>query len=304
VRSTLLLFAAVALLWGMPYLFIRVAVEDLSPFVVAWARVALAALVLVPLAGPARVLALLRARPRALLAFAAVQFAAPFALIAAGEEHVSSSLTGLLVAAEPLLVAALAPWLDPSQRPGRAQLAGLAVGLGGVAVLVGGGGEGGLAGAAAILLATALYAASALALGRVAPGAPPLRLVAAALPVSALLLAPAALATAPARAPGADTLAALAALALLCTALAFPLWFALIARAGAARAALITYVSPVVALVLGAAVLDEPVGPEMLAGLVLVLAGCRLAAAPQAPSAVRKCPPAARTAKVTSGSWS
>jgi drug/metabolite transporter (DMT)-like permease len=191
------------------------------------------------------------------------------------------------VASEPLLVAALAARMDPSQRPSSAQLAGLLLGLAGVAALLGvdvGTAPAQLAGSVAILAAVACYAAAALSLRRLPTDVDATALVTASMSLAAVLLLPLGVLTAPPSAPGPAVLAALAALAVVCTALAFPIWFTLIRRVGAARASLITYVNPAIAVALGVVVLNEPITPATLVGFGLILGGCwlstRAAAAP------------------------
>jgi len=219
------------------------------------------------------------------LVLAALQFALPFALIAWAAQHLASSLVGFLIATEPLLVAALAGTLDARERGDPRSGAGMLAGLAGVGLLLGLDVEGTaseLLAAAAVLLATACYAAAGLLLGRLGEGAERRDLLPAALRVAAVLLLPAAAPALPGALPGLDTTASLLALGALCTALAFPVWFALIDRAGARQAALVTYVNPVVALALGAAVLGEPVTGTALAGLALILTGTWLGTRPGA----------------------
>jgi drug/metabolite transporter (DMT)-like permease len=276
-RRSFLLFIAVGVLFGAPYLLTKVAVAEVAPIAVALARTAIAAVVLTLVVGPRRVLRAVRARPRAVAALGALQFAVPFALVAWAAQHLDSSLVGVLIATEPLLVALLAVVLDARERADARGAAGMLVGLAGVGLLLGvdvDGTAAGLVAAAAVLLAAGCYSAAALLLPRLAgAGTDRLGLLTAALWATAVALLPWTLADPPARVPGPDAVAGLVALGILCTAVAFPLWFALIARAGAARAALVTYVNPVVALALGAAVLAEPVTPTALGGLALILAG-------------------------------
>src|SRR5689334_18251218 len=129
------LFGAASVIWGVPYLFIKLAVEDLSPGFVAWARVAMAALILLPIAWRSGAL---RGLPlRWLAAFAFFEITLPFPLIAFGEQRVSSSLAAILIAAVPLVVAALSLRFDPGEQPTRTRLVGMLIGLGGVMALVG-----------------------------------------------------------------------------------------------------------------------------------------------------------------------
>ena len=269
------LFAAISVIWGMPYLFIKIAVDDgLTPGFVAWSRVALAALVLLPLAWRAGAL---RGLPlRWLTLFAVVEIAVPFPLIGFGEQRISSSLAAILIATLPLAVAFLALRFDHAERPTPVRLAGMLIGLGGVAALVGidiGGRGSELAGAGAVLLATLGYAAGPLIVKRKLADADPLGPVTAAMAIASVMLLPFGIGDFPAQAPPGEALISLAVLGLVCSALAFLVFFRLIAEIGPARATVITYVNPIVALALGVAVLGEEVTAGVVAGLLLILAG-------------------------------
>jgi drug/metabolite transporter (DMT)-like permease len=274
------LFAAVSILWGLPYLFIKVAVEELSPAFVTWGRVTIGAAVLLPLAWRSGALSGLRAHRVPLVAFAALEIAVPFAAIAWGERHVTSSVAAILIASLPLVVALLALRFARGERAHGLRLAGLIVGLAGVAMLVGidiGGRSRELLGAALVLFATVCYAASALVVNRRLADLDPIGAVAVALVLSSLMLAIPAALSAPAAMPSAEISASVVALGLACTALALVLYFALIADVGPGRATVITYINPIVAVALGVIVLGESVGPAAIAGLVLILAGAWLA---------------------------
>jgi drug/metabolite transporter (DMT)-like permease len=272
------LFAAVSVIWGMPYLFIKIGVEELSPGFVAWSRVALAALVLLPLAlktGALRGLPL-----RWLVAFAAVEIAIPFPLIGFGEQRVSSSLAAILIAALPLVVAFMALRFDHAERPTPTRLAGMVIGLGGVAALVGidiGGRGPELVGAGAVLCATLGYAAGPLIVKRHLAGADPLGPVTAAMGIASIMLLPFGIGDFPSEVPSTDVVASVIVLGLVCSALAFLVFFRLIAEVGPSRATVITYVNPIVALALGVAILGEDVTAGAIAGLLLILAGSWLA---------------------------
>jgi drug/metabolite transporter (DMT)-like permease len=270
-------FAAVSTLWGIPYLFIKVAVEDgVPPAFLAWARVTLGAVVLLALAWRAGKLTSLRGRWRWLALFAAVEIAIPWPLIAAGEQEVSSSLTAILIAAAPLFMALLAIRFDSEERATGTRLAGLVLGLAGVVVLMGidvGGRSSELLGAGAILFAALCYAIGSMMLKSRLGGLDSRATMGASLGIAALLLTPAALIAPPESAPSGDALLAIFVLGLFCTAAALVFYGVLVAEAGPGRALVITYVSPVVAVALGVAVLDESLGAGAIAGLLLVLAG-------------------------------
>jgi drug/metabolite transporter (DMT)-like permease len=270
------LFAAVSVIWGMPYLFIKIAVDEISPSLVAWSRLTLAALVLLPLAWKLGALRGLGARWRILTAFAAVEMAVPWPLLGFGEIHVSSSFAAILVATVPLFVALLATRFDHSERPTATRFAGMLIGLGGVIALVGidiGGERDELLGALAILVVAFLYAVGPMIVKRRLSDVDPLGPVAASVGIAALLVTPFALADLPDSTPSADTFASIAVLGLVCSALAFLLFFRLIAEVGPGRATVITYINPVVALALGVAILDESVTTGVVVGLLLILAG-------------------------------
>ena len=274
-----ILFAAASVVWGVPYMFIKIAVDDdLAPGFVAWSRVALAALVLLPIAwrnGALRGLPL-----RWLTAFALFEISIPFPLIAFGEQRVASSLAAILIAAVPLVVAFLALRFDRAEQPTRTRFIGMLVGLGGVVALVGidiGGHGSELVGAAAVLTATIGYAIGPLIVKRHLSGGDPLGPVAGALGIASIMLLPFAIGGFPARTPSGEAIASVAVLGLICTALAFLIFFRLIAEIGPSRATIITYVNPVVALSLGVAILGEEVTTGAVAGLLMILAGSWLA---------------------------
>ena len=286
-RRGLLLFAAVSIVWGTPYLFIKVAVDDgVSPAFLSFFRVALAALVLLPIAWRRGALRGLGQRWRAILAFAVFEIVLPFPLIAFGEKEVSSSLAAILIAALPLTIALLAIRVDQEERVHGARLGGLFVGLAGVVVLLGvdvSGSSAELLGALAILGATVGYAIGPLIIKRSLSDRDALGPMAVSLAFATLLLAPAAAFTAPSEVPSGDTVASMIVLGLLCTAVAFILWFSLIAEIGPSRASVITYVNPVVAVALGVAILGESVTATAVAGLLLILAGSWLSTGGGAP---------------------
>jgi drug/metabolite transporter (DMT)-like permease len=270
------LFAAVSVIWGMPYLFIKIAVDEISPSLLAWSRLALAAAVLLPVAWKLGALRGLRERWRILTLFAAVEMAVPWPLLGFGEVHISSSLAAILVATVPLFVALLAMRFDHSERPTVTRLVGMLIGLAGVVALVGidiGGAGDELLGALAILVVAFLYAIGPMIVKRRLSDVDPLGPVAASLGIAALLVTPFALAGLPDEVPSADTFASIAVLGLLCSALAFLLFFRLIAEIGPGRATVITYINPVVALALGVAILDESITTGVVVGLLLILAG-------------------------------
>jgi drug/metabolite transporter (DMT)-like permease len=282
-----LAFAALGILWGLPYLFIKLAVRELSPFDVAWGRVTLAALVLLPIAWRRGALRELAAHKAAVLAFALVEFAIPFATISAGERWIPSSVTAILIATVPLIIALISRFFGVHERLGPVRLIGLAVGLSGVVALVGFGGLAGpraWEGVGCVLVATLGYAIGPLIVQRHLHAVDSVGPVAGSLAIASLLLLMPAMLTLPRRIPSALALSSVAVLGLLCTTLSMLLMFYLVKSAGAARAAIVTYINPAVATLLGVALLDERLGLGGVVGFGLILLGCWLATRRSAPA--------------------
>lgn len=279
-RKGWLLFIAMSAIWGIPYFFIKIAVRELDPTVVVFARVGIAALVLLPIAIQRGVLRKLRTRWFVVAALACVQIAAPFLLITYGEQHIASSLTSLLIAADPLLVVLFALRFDPSERANGPRLLGLLIGLIGVVILLGldvGGDAQRLLGAALVLFATACYAACALFIRRpIIAALPSLGVVTVEFITASIVLSPLALTRLPDKLPSPEVIASLLVLGLLCTALGYLLYFALIAEVGASRAVVFTYVNPAVSVLLGVTLLSEPLNAAIIAGFLLIILGCWL----------------------------
>ncbi|BEL02489.1 DMT family transporter [Actinoplanes sichuanensis] len=268
------LFVLCSVLWGLPYFLIKIAIEDLSPVLVVAGRTAIAAAVLIPIALMRGTLRALRGRGRAIALIAAVHIIVPFLLITYGEQHITSSLTGILIAVEPVLIALLLARTEPL-RAGR--VFGLVLGFAGVVVLVGvdlSGDRYGLLGAAMVLAAAVSYAVATILVQRKVADLPPETLTVGTTVTTTVVLAPVALANLPQEPVSARSWGALAVLGVLCTAVALLAFYRLIALAGPNRAGLITYVNPVVAVLLGVALLDEPIGAGTIGGFVLVVAGC------------------------------
>jgi drug/metabolite transporter (DMT)-like permease len=270
-------FASVSVLWGIPYLFIKIAVDDgIPPVFLAWVRVLMAAVVLLGLAWRAGLMHTLRGSLGIVAVYAVVEICIPFPLIAAGEQHVSSSLAAILIAAVPLLVALMALRFDQGERAHGRRLVGLVVGFAGVVALVGldvAGDTDELIGAGAILLAATGYAAGPMILKRHLSHIEPVPMMGAATAAAAVILTPAALLAPPESTPPTEAIGALLVLGLLCTATAFVLFGSLVNDVGPGRATVITYVAPVVAVALGVAVLGERPGAGAVAGLLLIIAG-------------------------------
>jgi drug/metabolite transporter (DMT)-like permease len=288
-----------SLIWGVPYLLIKVAVgHGVPPLTLAWARVTLGAAVLLTLAWRAGTLRTIRGRGRWLLAYAGAEISLPFPLIAAGERHVSSSLTAIVIASVPLIGAVLAMRFDHSERPTPVRAAGLAIGFGGVVALVGidvAGRADELLGTAFILLAAVGYAIGPMLIKLRLAGLDPRATMGASLAIASLLLTPAAALDPPHAVPGLGPLAAVAFLGLVCTAVAFVIYSALISEVGTSRATVITYVNPVVAVTLGVVLLGERPGAGAIAGLLLILAGSWLSTDGRLPPGLARVVAGART---------
>jgi drug/metabolite transporter (DMT)-like permease len=275
-----LAFVALGIIWGVPYFFIKLAVQELSPFVVAWARITLAVLILLPIAWRRDALRPLRSHKSAVVVFGMAEFAVPFVAIAIGERWIDSSLTGILIAAVPLTILLISRFFGIEERLGLWRLLGLGLGLAGVVALLGFGTVTwplGWIGVACVLIATVGYAIGPLIIQRHFRGFDSLGPVAASLLVASLvLLLPAALAM-PHSMPSAVVLSSIAVLGVVCTALAMLLMFYLVGHAGASRASIVTYVNPAVATLLGVWLLQERLGLGGYLGFALVLIGSWLA---------------------------
>lgn len=274
-----MLFIAMSVIWGIPYLMIKVAVEGVSVPVLVFARTAVGAAVLVPLALSSGIPVMIREHWRALLGFSFFEIIAAWFLLSDAERHLTSSMTGLLIAASPIIAAILDRFTGGEQRLGFRRILGLGVGLAGVAVLAGPHLAGGSARPVVeVLMVATCYAIAPLIAARHLSDVRALPMTAACLGFAALVYAAPAAATWPTEMPSVRVLSALAGLAVICTALAFIVFFALIREVGAARALVFTYVNPAVALLAGVVVLGEPLTLWNVAALVLILAGCVLAA--------------------------
>jgi drug/metabolite transporter (DMT)-like permease len=271
---------ALGIIWGLPYFFIKVALQEVSPLILAFSRVLLATLILMPIAWRRGALRSLGGHKTAIIAFGLVEFAIPFSLISLGERWISSSVTGILIAMVPLSVALIQRFFGIREALGAWRIAGLAIGFFGVAALLGTGsisGSLGWAGVGCMLLATICYAVGPLIIQRHLHGLDSIGPLAASLLVaSVVLLIPAALEF-PSSLPSARALVSIAVLGIVCTAIAMLLMFYLVHHAGASRASVITYINPVVATLLGVIVLDEHLGLGGFIAFALILLGSWLA---------------------------
>jgi drug/metabolite transporter (DMT)-like permease len=274
--------------WGASYLFIKVALDDgVAPWAIVSARTALAALVLVPLAAYTGVLGSLRGRFVPIVVLGLVQAAAPLTLIALGEERISSSLTGILVSTAPIFTFLLAFALTGAERASRTSLAGVAIGIVGVGMLLGvdaGGGSEALVGGLFVILAAFGYAVGAWYLKRNLTGVEPVATVAGTQVVAALATLPLGLLHIPESMPSGEAIASIATLGIFCTGIAFVFFHSLVATDGPATASLVGYVAPGFSVFYGVVLLDESFTAVTAAGLVLILGGSWLAAGGQLPA--------------------
>jgi len=280
-RRGWLLFATMSVIWGIPYLLIKIAVAGVPVPVLVLARVAIGAALLLPVALRRRELRTLVPYRRWLAVFALVEIITPWFLLSEAERRLSSSMSGLLIASVPIIGALLARLTGDAERLTAVRWAGLLAGLAGVALLAGPGAAGGDARSIGeVLLVAVCYATGPLIASRKLSAAPPIGMTAVCLGFAAVVYAPAAALTWPGSMPSGKVLGALAGLAVLCTAAAFLFFFALIAEVGPARATVITYLNPAVAVALGVSVLGERFTPAMAGAFALILGGSVLATRP------------------------
>lgn len=278
------LFAAVSVLWGVPYLFVGIALDEgIGPGWIAAGRVLLAALVLAPLIARYSQRSQLAGHWGRLAVLALVQVVIPFSLISRGEEIVSSGTAGVLIATEPIFVLVIGVMLKLRGRPKAVGILGLILGFGGVFVLSSEM-SGAFTGTVLLILAAGSYALGAVLVARWFSQIPPTVVVAGMIILAAPALLVVAVSTEGLPAPTWAGVGALAALGIVSTPLGFLAFFALIAYAGADRAALTAYVAPVVAVLAGMIVLAEPIGPHTLTGAALILVGAWLAARERVPA--------------------
>ena len=277
-RRGLVLFGLMSVIWGIPYLFIRVAVAEITPATLVFARTSIAAVILLPIALARVDLRAVLVRWRWVVAFAAVEIAVPWVMLGSAEQRVSSSLAALLIAGVPLVGTAIALATGGADRVGRASLLGLLIGLIGVLAIVGADVEASDA-TALVQIAVVIvgYAIGPAILARRLGGLPSVGVMALSLGLCALVYLPIAAVQWPSVMPSANVLASIAILAVVCTACAFLVFAALIVEIGPVRATVITYVNPAVAAVLGVLVLNESFSVTMGIGFALVILGSTLA---------------------------
>jgi drug/metabolite transporter (DMT)-like permease len=283
-RRGAVLFAALCLAWGIPYLLIKVAVTEMSPVALVFVRTALGALLLAPFAFRRDAIRPVFRRWRPLIAFTVIEIAVPWLMLSDAEQHLTSSVSGLLVAAVPLVGAVIAILTGNRDRLGPMAAVGMLVGLLGVVALVGLDAHGTRPLAVVEMAGVAIgYAIGPVIMDRWLADVPALGVITSSLGLCALVYLPFAVPVLPDRMPRPTVLLALALLAVVCTAAAFLMMFGLVAEIGPVRATLITYVNPAVAVAAGVLLLGEQLTLATGVGFVLVIAGSVLATWRRAP---------------------
>jgi drug/metabolite transporter (DMT)-like permease len=276
------MLGALALIWGASFMFIKVAVRELDPATLIAGRIALAALTLaavVPASlGTRRTWNELRRYAWPLVVVALLNTAIPFWLLSWGETRVDSGLASIIQAAVPIFMAVFALGFFPSERITGLRLGGVLLGFVGVALLVGAEPGGQILGALAVVGMAVFYAIGGLLAGRFLSETPPLVVAFGTTAIAALVTAGPGIVQAPHSVPGWKVIGSVVVLGVVGTAIAYLLFFALISGAGAARAGLVTYLVPPVALVYGSVFLGESIGAVALVGLALILGGVALGA--------------------------
>jgi drug/metabolite transporter (DMT)-like permease len=266
-------------IWGIPYLLIKVAVKGVGPVDLVFLRVVLGAVLLVPIALTRVQVRPLVSRWRWIVAYTIIEMAIPWVLLSDAELRISSSLSGLLVSTVPLIGVGVGLLTRSGERHGWRRILGLAIGLVGVAVLVGFDiSSSTFQAIAQVLVVAVCYATGPLIITTKLSDLPALGVIAASLLLAAIGYAPAAIVELPHAWPSGDVIAAVITLGVVCTALAFLLFFALIAEVGPVRATVITYVNPAVAVTLGVLLLHEAFTGAIAAGFAMILLGSVLAA--------------------------
>ena len=280
-RRAIILFALMSVIWGIPYLFIRIAVTEITPATMVLWRTLIAAAILLPIALVRTDLRPVLARWRWVVAFAAVEIAIPWVALGSAEQHISSSLAGLLIAGVPLVGVGIALATGGADRFGAVGLLGMLIGIAGVALIVGA--DFGTTDTTALIqmgIVVVGYALGPAILARRLDGLPTVGVMAVSLTLVAIVFVPIGVSQAPSEMPSANVLISVVVLATVCTAAAFLLFGALIDAIGPVRATVITYINPAVAAVLGVLVLSETFTVAMGVGFALVIAGSMLATRP------------------------
>lgn len=283
-RRGFLLFSALGLIWGIPYLFIKIAVVELTPEMLVVLRTAVAALILLPIAATRGAIVPVLRRRKPLLAFTVAEIVLPWYFLNAAEVHLPSSTTGLLLSAVPLAAVAVAFLLGSRDRLTGVNAIGIVLGMLGVAAIVGLDLAGSDLGSVAMLLVVVIgYALGPAILSKWMSDLPGVGVIAVSMALASLITLPVVGVTGgwPTAVPSAPVIVAVLVLGVICSALAFIVMFALIAEIGPIRMTAITYVNPAVAVIAGAIVLSEPITVWTVIGFVAILAGSALVTRPR-----------------------
>lgn len=279
-RKSWSLFIAVGILWGIPYLLIRVAVRDFSPAMVVFSRVLIGALILVPLAFRQKSFGAALRNAKYIFLYAAVEIMGPWFLITKAEVKISSGLAGLLVATVPIWATIYASITGDKTVWHRRRLMGLIVGFVGLVAVVGIeslSGKNSLWAIFSILVAAVGYALAPNMIMKKLPNVSGLAINALAMTMTAVVYAPFAILQWPTGRISTNSLLSVIALGIFPTAMAFVVFFAVLKEMGPARASLVTYLNTAFAVLLGVLILSEPLTLGIILGLPLVLAGSYLA---------------------------
>jgi drug/metabolite transporter (DMT)-like permease len=281
VRRPVVILTLLALIWGASFMLIKIADRELTPATLILGRVGSAALLLAAIAivrlGPRETLTQIRRAWIWLVVVGIVNTAVPFWLLSWGETRIDSGLASIIQGAVPIFNALLAFAFFREERVGGFRFVGLVIGFVGVALLVSAQPNGKLLGALAVVAMALCYAIGTLIAGRYLRGTPPLVVALASCAVSTIAVLPAGVIQAPAGMWHGETIMAILVLGFVGTAIAYLLFFALIQRAGANYATLVTYLVPPIALAYGAIFLGESFGGTAFVALALILAGVALA---------------------------
>lgn len=270
------LFALVGALWGVPYLFMKVAVEELSTPLIVFARVLIGALVLIPLAFYKKTLAPALKYWKYILLYAVLEMVIPWSLITSSQRDLSSGVVALLVATVPIWATFFAHYSGDTTAAHRTRIFGIAIGLLGIALIVGIESLNDVANIFAlfsVLVAAFSYAWAVNMITSKAPDASGVAINGIAMAISTAIFAPFALTNLPKSTPSSDAILATIGLGVLCTAIAFWIFFKVLDEIGPARASLVVYPNTAIAVVLGIILLDEKLTLAIAIGLPLVLVG-------------------------------
>jgi len=275
-RRNWFLFFFVGFIWGIPYLLIKVAVEDLSPPVIVFARVAIGAAILIPIAMKRGSLMPAIKAWKYVIPYAIGEMVGPWFLITAAEQNMTSGLTGLLVATVPIWTTIIASMHGDKTVWQAKRLLGIFVGFVGIVLVVGiesFSGRQSIVAIAMVIIASIGYAWAVTMITTKVPHIEPISINGVAMVFTAIVYLPFALIYAPDKAPSMEALGSVLVLGLFPTAMAFILFFQLIKDIGTARGSLVTYLNTAFAVILGVVILSEPFTLGIAIGLPLVLIG-------------------------------